>query len=653
MGSTLLVTPAAGPVDAVVTVPGSKSLANRALVCAALADGTSELRGLPDGDDTTAMIQCLSALGVPISVDATTARITGCAGRLEGPAAARDGDDVVLHAGLAGTTSRFVTAVAALTSGPIVVDGDEPLRRRPMAPLHDALTHLGATVEPLGQPGALPVRVGGPVRGGTIAIAGDVSSQYLTALMLIGPLLPGGLTLELTTPLVSRPYVRLTAAVMAAFGVSEVELDDHRIVVPSGGYRAASFDVEPDASSASYPLAIAAIAGGRVVVRGLRPDSAQGDVAFARLLLEMGATATEGPDVGIERRLNDALRGIEADLADMSDLVPTLAAVAATASTPTRITGVGFIRAKESDRLGDLARELGRLGARVEAEPDGLRIEPAPLHGGTVDPHHDHRLAMAFGVLGAVVPGVRVVAPDVVTKSWPTYWAERDALVATSRRGAGARPVVVAFDVDGTLTTGDCVVPFLARVAGRDRLVTGVARSGLDTLGALVRRDRDRLKAIAARAVFAGRAAAQVEGLGRTFAAHVAATRLRPDALARLRWHQEQGHEIVLVSASFAAYLRPLAEWLAADHPPIHVLATELEVRDGRCTGELLGANCRGPEKRRRLHEWLASAHGGRQRVELWAYGDSDGDRELLTDADHAVWAADPLTPAPRREEAA
>ncbi len=649
MGSTLLVTTAAGPVDAVVAVPGSKSVANRALVGAALAAGTRELRGLPDGDDTTAMIQCLTALGVPVTVDAATARITGCGGRL---AVAGDDGDVVLHAGLAGTTSRFVTAVAALTPGPIVVDGDEPLRRRPMGPLHDALSHLGATVEPLGQPGALPVRVRGPVRGGTIAIAGDVSSQYLTALMLIGPLLPGGLTLELTTPLVSRPYVRLTAAVMEAFGVTGVELDGERIVVPSGGYRAASLDIEPDASSASYPLAIAAIAGGRVVVRGLRPDSAQGDVAFSRLLLEMGATAVEGPDVGIERRPTDNLRGVEVDLADMSDLVPTVAAVAATASTPTRITGVGFIRATESDRLGDLARELERLGARVEVEPDGLLIAPAPLHGGTVDPHHDHRLAMAFGVLGAVVPGIRVVDPDAVTKSWPTYWTERDALVATSRRGGGARPVVVAFDVDGTLTTGDCVVPFLTLVAGRDRLVTGVARRGLSTLGALARRDRDRLKAIAARAVFAGRAAAQVEGLGRTFAADVAANRLRSDALARLRWHQDQGHEIVLVSASFAAYLRPLAEWLAAGHPPIHVLATELEVRDGRCTGELLGSNCRGPEKRRRLREWLASAHGGRERVELWAYGDSDGDRELLADADHAVWAADPLSPEPQREAA-
>lgn len=640
MGSTLLVSTAAGPVDAVVAVPGSKSIANRALVCAALAEGTSEVRGVPDGDDTAAMIRCLHDLGVALTARGTTVRVTGTAGRLQA-------QDVTLHAGLAGTTSRFLTAVAALAPGPVVIDGDEPLRRRPMAPLHDALRQLGSSVESLERPGALPVRVRGPLSdGGTLTVAGDVSSQYLTALMLLGPLLGGGITLELTTPLVSVPYVRLTAAVMKAFGARSIELGPDRIVVRPGGYRAVSFDVEPDASSASYPLAVAAVAGGRVVIRGLRTDSAQGDVAFARLLAEMGAVPIEGPDVGIERRPGTPLRGIEANLADMSDLVPTLAAVATTASSPTRITGVGFIRAKESDRLGDLAGELTALGARVEVEADGLRIEPAPLHGGAVDTHHDHRLAMAFGVVGAVVPGVRVIDPGVVTKSWPTFWAERDAVIATSRDGAAA-PVVAAFDFDGTLATGDSVVPFLRLVSGTGRLVRGVARQGRGVLAALVRRDRNQLKAAAARAAFAGRAIAQVEGLGRVFAERVATTRLRPDVLARLRWHQRQGHEIVLVSASFGAYVRPLATWLATGHPPVHVLATELEVVDGRCTGELFGGNCRGAEKRRRLHEWLDAAHGGRRRVEVWAYGDSAGDRELLADADHAVWANDTLPTDP------
>jgi 3-phosphoshikimate 1-carboxyvinyltransferase len=644
MATTLRVSTAAGPVDAVVTVPGSKSIANRALVCAALATGESVVRNVPDGDDTTAMVRALGQLGVALDTERDTVTVRGSGGRLVKPAGALD-------AGLAGTTSRFVTALAALVAGPVTVTGAEPLRRRPMHPLHDALRQLGAEVEAVAAPGHLPVTVRGPLAaGGRVSIRGDVSSQYLTALMLIAPTLSNGLELVLTTPLVSASYVRLTATVMAAFGVGGVDIGPERIVVGPGTYRAAPFDVEPDASSASYPLAIAAVAGGRVVVRGLRTESAQGDVVFCDLLARMGAAPVGGGDIGIERQTSIPLRGIDADLADVSDLVPTLAAVAATASTPSRITGVGFIRAKESDRLGDLAEELGALGARVHVEPDGLRIEPAALHGGIVETHHDHRLAMAFGVIGAVVPGVRVVDPDVVSKSWPAFWTERDAVIATSRRPGTPRPVVVAFDVDGTLTTSDCVVPFLRLVGGTPRLVAGVARRGLGALAALARRDRDALKAIATRAAFAGRAAAQVDGLGRTFAGQVAANGLREDTLARLRWHQRQGHEIVLVSASFGAYLRPLADRLGAEHAPIHVLGTELEIADGRCTGELLDGNCRGPAKRRRLHEWLERTHGGRRAVTLWAYGDSAGDRELLADADHAVWAGDRLRPEPDRE---
>ena len=356
MSSTRSVTTAAGPVDAVVDVPGSKSIANRALVCAALADGDSVLGGMPDGDDTVAMAACLSALGVGVTIDGATALIAGSGGVLTAA-------DVRLDAALAGTTSRFVTAVAALAPGPIVVDGGPSLRRRPMGPLHEALRQLGATAVSADAPGTLPVTVTGPLtKGGTVQLAGDVSSQYLTALMLIGPRLEGGVTLELTTPLVSAPYVRLTAGVMSAFGVDGVDVDDDRIVVPPGRYRGRTFAVEPDASSASYPLALAAVAGGRVRIRSLPRESAQGDVAFAELLVRMGCRPLDGTEVGVERDPHRPLVGVDVDMADVSDLVPTLAAVAATASTPTRIRGVGFIRDKESDRLGDLAEGLGTLG---------------------------------------------------------------------------------------------------------------------------------------------------------------------------------------------------------------------------------------------------------------------------------------------------
>ncbi|MET0459364.1 MAG: 3-phosphoshikimate 1-carboxyvinyltransferase [Ilumatobacteraceae bacterium] len=423
---------ATGPLDAVVTVPGSKSIANRALVCAALADGDSRLRGMPGGDDTVAMVRCLQALGVGVSMDGDDAAVAGTGGRLaEGP--------IELDAALAGTTSRFVTALAALASGPVTVDGAPPLRRRPMAPLHDALTALGVHVHTEDGSGRLPVTIRGPLTlGGAVAVPGDISSQYLTALMLIAPLLEGGLRLRLTTPLVSRPYVELTAGVMATFGVADVAVDAGAIIVPVGRYGGTDLDIEPDASSASYPLAMAAVTGGRVGVSGLHRGSSQGDAVFADLLGRMGCAVTDEPGgLVVERDPSIPLHGIDVDMADISDLVPTLAAVAVTASSPTTISGVGFIRGKESDRLGDLAAELGRTGALVTVEPDGLRVDPLPggvadLHGATLATHHDHRLAMAFGVLATVVPGIAVADPDVVSKSWPSFWATRSALIDAS-----------------------------------------------------------------------------------------------------------------------------------------------------------------------------------------------------------------------------
>ncbi|HEX4981887.1 MAG TPA: 3-phosphoshikimate 1-carboxyvinyltransferase, partial [Ilumatobacteraceae bacterium] len=406
------------PVDASVDVPGSKSIANRALVCAALADGESVIDGVPTGDDTAALVECLGVLGVAVSIEVGRAIVDGHGGTLlPGPA--------MLPARLAGTTSRFVTALAALGRGPYVVDGDEPLRARPMGPLHDALVELGAAVRPLESPGRLPVEIAGPAAGGRVAVSGDVSSQFVTALMLIGPYLRGGLRIDLTSPLVSRPYVAMTAAVMGEFGVGDVRVGEDSIEIEPGRYSPTTYHVEPDATSAGYPLAVAAVAGGTVVVDGLQRASLQGDSRFADVLESMGCRVEWRADgVAVTRDLARSLVGVDIDMADMSDLVPTMAVVAATASTRTRIRGVGFIRGKESDRLGDLAAELAKTAADVTVEADGLLIDPAPgaLHGARLGTHHDHRLAMAFGVLGTVVGGVEIEDPSVVTKSWPDYW---------------------------------------------------------------------------------------------------------------------------------------------------------------------------------------------------------------------------------------
>jgi 3-phosphoshikimate 1-carboxyvinyltransferase len=416
-----------GPVIAEVTVPPSKSIVNRALVCAALADGTSEIVGVAPGDDTAAMIACLRQLGCGIGIRLDDAhRIAD----VIGTAADLTPGPLQLHAGLAGTTSRFITALCALGDGEYTVDGAPPLRARPMGPLHDSLAALGATVSPGEMPGHLPVTVAGPLRrADAVVMPGDVSSQYVTALMLIAPYIPGGLKLWLSSGLVSRPYLEITRAVMAAFGVGDVDIKDRHVTVGPGEYLPTRYVVEPDASSASYPLAAAAMVGGAVSVPGLGTSSVQGDARFVDILASMGCLVTAGPtDTVVMRRRDTPLRGVDVDMADISDLVPTLAVVATQAVTPTRITGVGFIRGKESDRLGDLAGELVKTGARVSVEPDGLLIEPTDLlHGARLDTHHDHRLAMAFGVLGLAVDGIEIGDPAVVSKCWPSYW---DALAA-------------------------------------------------------------------------------------------------------------------------------------------------------------------------------------------------------------------------------
>ena len=416
------VAPLSAPIDATIEVPGSKSVANRALVCAALAEGETVLRGVPDGDDTEAMLDCLRALGLEAERAGDDVRIAG------GVRSFRRGP-VTLPARLAGTTSRFVTALAALGPGPYTIDGPPPLRARPMAPLHDALVSMGVQVQPSEGWGHLPVTVQGPVDVtlDEVSLRGDVSSQYLTALMLIAPYFPNGLRFMLTTPLVSRPYIRITAAVMAAFGVPGVELGDRIITVPAGRYSARQFTIEPDASSASYPLAAAAICGGRVRVPGLTNTSLQGDAAFCQVLARMGCEVVQD-QWGTTVSRHGELHGIDINMVDLSDLVPTLAVVAAFANSPTDIHGVAFIRNKESDRLSDLCRELRHAGVDAVDNPDGLIVRPGAAHTATLATHHDHRLAMAFALLGLGASGIIVEDPDVVSKSWPDFWTMIESL---------------------------------------------------------------------------------------------------------------------------------------------------------------------------------------------------------------------------------
>jgi 3-phosphoshikimate 1-carboxyvinyltransferase len=425
----LILDTATQPLKAVISVPGSKSIANRALMCAALADGTTTLSNLASGDDTAAMIDCLRALHIDITVEGTTATVIGSAGHPNG------GGE--LNARLAGTTSRFMTALAALSVVPSLITGDAPLRHRPMKPLHDALTQLGAQVKSVDQLGHLPVWVSGDaLDGGTVSIPGDISSQYVSALMMIGPYLPDGIRLQLTSPLVSRPYVAITASVMSSFSATGIAIGDHTIGVESSGYIGTIYDIESDASSASYPLAAAAIAGGSVKVLGVGHGALQGDAAFVEVLESMGCT-TRTTDHSLEVTSSGSLRGIEIDMADMSDLVPTLAVVAVFADSPTRITGVGFIRHKESDRIGDLVNGLKMVGCDAIEEEDGILIRPvhaSQMHGAELLTHDDHRLAMAWSLLALRISGIVIDDPEVVSKSWPEWWDVRSSLLVVAAK---------------------------------------------------------------------------------------------------------------------------------------------------------------------------------------------------------------------------
>ncbi len=419
----LRVEPLTSPPDATVRVPGSKSLTNRALVAAALATGTSTLQDALLADDTEAMLTALTDLGVGTVVDPAGPHVTvaGCGGAVPpGPA--------TLDVRLSGTTARFLAPLLALGRGRYVLDAAAPFRARPMGPVLDALVDLGAEVESLGDAGHLPAAiVAHGARGGELEVAGDVSSQFLSGLLLAGPAMADGLRVRLSTHLVSAPYVALTVEVMRAFGAEVERPDERTFVVPPGGYRATTFAVEPDASAATYFLAAAAITGGRVRVEGLTDRAVQGDAAFADVLAEMGAEVTRDAQ-GTEVRGTGRLRGIDVDLAEISDTAQTLAAVAVFADGPTRVRGIGFIRRKETDRIAAVVTELRRCGIEAHEEDDGFFVVPGRPTAAVVQTYDDHRMAMSFALLGLVVPGIVIADPGCVAKTFPHYFEVLEAL---------------------------------------------------------------------------------------------------------------------------------------------------------------------------------------------------------------------------------
>ncbi len=432
---TISITPR-GPLDADVSLPGSKSITNRALVIAALAEGTTVLRNWLESEDTLVMIRCLRSLGFsiagpdpvivggasrpdPIRLDhgeeSRPLRIAGRGGRVPSPGASLD-------AANSGTTIRFLSALVSLGRGRFTLDGNERMRERPIGPLLDSLRALGVEARSVEGNGCPPVEIEARgLKGGECALAGDVSSQFLSALLLSGPGAGRDLLVRIAGELVSRPYVEMTIRMMADFGV-EIEREGWRTFrVPAGRkYRGRDYLVEGDASSASYFWGAAAVAGGRVRVTNIGESSIQGDARFVEVLERMGAKVRRGE--GWTEVEGPVVRAIEADLNDMPDLVPTLAVAALFVPGPTRIVNVANLRFKESDRIRAVANEIRRIGGKAAELPDAIVVEGGRLRAAEIETYRDHRIAMAFSLAGLKVPGIAIKDPFCVAKTFPTFF---------------------------------------------------------------------------------------------------------------------------------------------------------------------------------------------------------------------------------------
>ena len=409
-----------------VALPGSKSISNRTLLLAALAQGRTTLAGLLAADDTERMMEALGKLGVRISRDAMTGdvEVLGTGGRL--PVAQAE-----LFLGNAGTAFRPLTAVLAVQGGDYTLSGVPRMHERPIGDLFTALRGCGCAIDYLGVDGFPPLRIGaaGGRAGGPVSVRGDVSSQFLSALLMALPLARGAgaaaTAVAVTTPLVSRPYVDITTRLMSRFGVDVTMPDARTFVVPAGArYRSPGrLAVEGDASAASYFLAAGVLGGGPVRVTGAGSDSIQGDVAFARVLAAQGASVTLG-DTWMEAARGAPLRGGTLDCTTIPDAAMTLAVVALFAAAPTRLTGIGSWRVKETDRIAAMAAELGKLGARVRAGDDWLEIEPlAHFQPAAIDTYDDHRMAMCFALAAFGDAAVTIRDPDCVRKTFPDFFA--------------------------------------------------------------------------------------------------------------------------------------------------------------------------------------------------------------------------------------
>lgn len=440
---TISIEPLSTAPDVVVCVPGSKSITNRALILAALADGRSTLRGALDSDDTRVMIDSLRRLGIEVMAEeeGETLHVSGQGGCI--PAQVAE-----LFVGNSGTSVRFLTALCALGKGRYRLDGVPRMRERPMGDLLDALHELGVEAISEAGNGCPPLRVqgAGRLKGGRVRLRAEASSQFVTALLMVGPCAQGAVEIEIVGQL--RPfYVEITRRMMAQWDVvssaaggedeTPPDANQHEIPltyrIPAGQkyVSQAAYRVEPDASSASYFFAAAALTGGRVTVPGMNAQALQGDIRFAtEILTAMGCTVRQGAEgITVVGPSPGELCGIDRDMSAVSDTSLTLAALAPFANSPTRVRNIAHARLQECDRIRAACTELSRLGVIVEEHTDGFTIYPAAqITPATIQTYHDHRVAMSFALIGLRAPGVTIADPGCVAKTFPDFWSRLEKL---------------------------------------------------------------------------------------------------------------------------------------------------------------------------------------------------------------------------------
>lgn len=403
--------------NASVRVPGSKSLTNRALLIAALADGKTTLQNALFSDDSRYFANTLRTLGFRVEEDEAKAEMSvwGLGGKI--PATSAE-----LFIGNAGTAARFLTAFLNLGNGDYIVDGEARMRERPIIDLLEALRPLGATLETESDCPPVKITASG-LKGGKTQIAGNVSSQYLSALLMTAPYADNPVEIEITTELFSKPYVDMTIAIMQDFGV-DIERNGYQSfkVNPTQYASRNTYTIESDASAASYFFAAPAIVGGTVRVENISRKSVQGDIGFVDVLAKMGCKVDEEENA-IRITHHGSLHGVDVDMSDIPDTAQTLAAIAPFASSSTRIRGIASARVKETDRVSAVCAELTKLGVKVEEYEDGMTIYPCEnIQSASIGTYNDHRMAMAFSLIGLRAEGVQIENPGCVSKTFPNYF---------------------------------------------------------------------------------------------------------------------------------------------------------------------------------------------------------------------------------------